>query len=182
MAEGVLKNSKKPRKAATTAAKTAELWKHHQVDMLYLACKRKQFSIRWTKQNRQKTITRCTTMLKLSSRRIVVGYTATELESVPVLFFRRDNKNDKKLSLIVVWATYCLCKRMRTGLNSFVSLAPSVPVSKKQRANGLYPFLDSLRTVPFFYPFLYKTCMCKRSNFVGTGACFYPRRSASLDV
>ena len=53
---------------------------------------------------------------------------------------------------------------------------------KKQRVNGLYPFLDSLRTVPFFYPFPYKTCACKRSNFVGTGAHFYPSRSASFDV
>ena len=31
-----------------------------------------------------------------------------------------------------------------------VSLAVSVPVSKKQLVNVLYPFLDSLRTVPFF--------------------------------
>ena len=40
---------------------------------------------------------------------------------------------------------------MRTNLSSFVSLALSVPVSKKERVNGLYPFLDSLRTVPFCY-------------------------------
>ena len=61
-----------------------------------------------------------------------------------------------------------------SSLRSFVSLTVSVPVSKKQRVNGFYPFLDSLRTVPFFYPFPYKTCACKRSNFVGTGALFLP--------
>ena len=40
---------------------------------------------------------------------------------------------------------------MRTSLYSFISLALLVPVSKKQRVNGLYnPLLDPLRTVPFF--------------------------------
>ena len=69
---------------------------------------------------------------------------------------------------------HCLCRRMQTNLCIFISLALSVPVSKKQLVNGLYPFLDSLRTVSLFYPFPYKNCACRRSNFVKTGACFFP--------
>ena len=41
-------------------------------------------------------------------------------------------------------------KRMRTSLSSFISLALSVPVTEKQRVYGLYPFLDSVRTVLSF--------------------------------
>ena len=142
--EGLNLKKKKPRTPATTAAKTAELWKDHEVDML----------------------------LDIFGEE-TIQYSLDKTTSP---------KNGKKLSSIVVWATYCLCRRMRTGLSSFVSLVLSVPASKKQRVNGLYPFLDSLRTVPFFYPFPYKTCACKRSNFVGTGACFYPSRSASFSI
>ena len=41
-------------------------------------------------------------------------------------------------------------KRMRTSLCSFISLALSVPVSKKTTCKQSYPIFDSLRTVPFF--------------------------------
>ena len=74
-------------------------------------------------------------------------------------------------------------KRMRTSLSSFISLALSVPVSKKkQRVNGLNPIPRFSEDRAIFYPFRYKTCAYKRSNFVGTGTHFYPRRSASFDV
>ena len=90
------------------------------------------------------------------------------------------HKNSKKDSSIVVSGTVSSA----CGLVSAVSYLwlYQFRSRKKQRVNGLYPFLDFLRTVPFFYPFPYKTCAYKRSNFVGTGTHFYPSRSASFDV
>ena len=170
MAEGVLKNSKKnkSRTAATTAAKTAELWKHDQV-----VFGEEQIQHLFHHDS-GKAKTRCTAMLRPSSRRNVIGCSVTELE-FRALFFRRDYKNGKKLSFIAISLrskrfrfllcvkkrkrnshvrktlrtypmetlatqstlpselhTYCLCKRIRTGLNSFLSLALSVPVFKNQ--------------------------------------------------
>ena len=73
-------------------------------------------------------------------------------------------------------------KRMRTSLCSFVSLALSVPVSKKTtcKRSSSVPRFSENRAI--FYPFPYKTCAYKRSNFLGTGTHFYPSRSASFDV
>ena len=50
----------------------------------------------------------------------------------------------------------------------FASLALSVPVSKK-RVNALYPFLDSLRTVPLFIRFTTSVngqCLSERFQFL----------------
>ena len=90
------------------------------------------------------------------------------------------HKNNMKDSSIAAWGTVSSA----CGLVSAVSYfwLYRFRSRKKQRVNGLYPFLDSLRTVPFFYAFPYKTCAYKGSNFVGTGNHFYPSRSASFDV
>ena len=90
------------------------------------------------------------------------------------------HKNSKKDSSIVVWGTVSSA----CGLVSAVSYLwlYRFRSRKKQCVNSLYSFLDFLRTVPFFYPFPYKTCAYKRTNLVATGTHFYPSRSASFDV
>ena len=88
----------------------------------------------------------------------------TSSNSIPLIYLE---------STIVVWATG-LCKRMRTGL-SIASMVLSVPPGwKKQRVNGLYPFLDSLRTARLFYSFLYKNCDDRIAKIA------YPNRSTSF--
>ena len=134
MAEGVLKNSKKkkPRTAEITAVKTAYLWKHYQVDMLYLA--KKQFDIfRQSKiaKTPKHSVTRCWSTvpgkrwwdaLSLNSNFVFfsVKETITMVNSFPPL--------STELS-------HCLCKHMRTGFSSFriTGSYKSVPVSKKNK-------------------------------------------------
>ena len=58
----------------------------------------------------------------------VIGYIVIALE-VRVLFFPRDTKIVRRIHLLS-FEVYGL-KRMRTSLSSFISLALSVPVSKK---------------------------------------------------
>ena len=140
-----------PRKAATKAIKP---WTNYEVEMLL------------------------NTGVLLKTLPWVIGYIVIALE-VRVLFFRRDrHKNIMKDSSIVVWGTVSSACGLASAVSYFWLYR--FRSRKKQRVNGLYPFLDSLRTVPFFYPFPYKTCAYKRSNFVGTGTHFNPSRSASF--
>ena len=53
--------------------------------------------------------------------------------------------------------------------------------SRKKKRSLSVPRISEYRAI-FFYSLPCKTCTCKRSNFVGTGAHFYPSRSASFDV
>ena len=109
----------------------------------------------------------------------VIGYIVIALE-VRVLFFPRDTKIVRRIHLLS-FEVYGL-KRMRTSISSFISLALSVPVSKKTacKRSLSVPRFSEDRVI--FYPFPYKTSAYKRSNFVGTGTHFYPCRSASFDV
>ena len=88
---------------------------------------------------------------------------AKKVPSAPMVHFRKGPDQNRFGNHLFLFPT---CKRSplfgtvllhsfrpsACGLVSgvFVSLALSVSVSKKQRVNALYPFLVSLRTVPFF--------------------------------
>ena len=92
------------------------------------------------------------------------------------------SKRQKKHEGFIYCRLRCGLKRMRTSVCSFISPALSVPVSKKTMCKRSLSVPRFSENHAIFYPFPYKTCAYKRSNFVGTGTHFYPSRSASFDV
>ena len=97
----------------------------------------------------------------------------------------------KRLNLGKIMKSRCQCllrsfkrerESTRSSLCSFISLALSVPVSKKPTCKRSLSVPRFSEDRAIFYPFPYKTCAYKRSNFVGTGTHFYPSRSAFFDV